>query len=82
MLGPNGCHSRILILLPIWWFLPTLWAAVTPVLVGSALAFYDGYRSKRLPANVIQAQRDSFGAHRYERIDEPRGQFFHSTWEA
>jgi 6-phosphogluconate dehydrogenase len=48
----------------------------------SALAFYDGYRSRRLPANLIQAQRDSFGAHTYERIDEPRGEFFHSTWEA
>ena len=48
----------------------------------SALAFYDGYRSDRLPSNLIQAQRDSFGAHTYERTDEPRGQFFHSTWEA
>jgi len=47
----------------------------------SALAFYDAFRSARLPANLIQAQRDSFGAHTYERIDEPRGQFFHSTWE-
>jgi 6-phosphogluconate dehydrogenase len=48
----------------------------------SALAFYDGYRSERLPANLIQAQRDSFGAHTYERTDEARGRFFHSTWEA
>ena len=47
----------------------------------SALAFYDAFRSARLPANLIQAQRDSFGAHTYERTDEPRGQFFHSTWE-
>ena len=46
----------------------------------SALAFYDGFRSERLPASLIQAQRDSFGAHTYERIDEPRGQFFHSDW--
>ncbi len=46
----------------------------------SALAFYDGYRSNRLPANLIQAQRDSFGAHTYERTDEPRGRFFHSDW--
>lgn len=46
----------------------------------SALAFYDGYRSDRLPANLIQAQRDSFGAHTYERTDEPRGRFFHSDW--
>jgi len=46
----------------------------------SALSFYDGYRSGRLPANLIQAQRDSFGAHTYERVDRPRGQFFHSDW--
>jgi 6-phosphogluconate dehydrogenase len=48
----------------------------------SALAFYDGYRSDRLPANLIQAQRDSFGAHTYERTDEARGEFFHSSWGA
>jgi len=47
----------------------------------SALAFYDGFRSQRLPANLIQAQRDSFGAHTYERVDEPRGRFFHTDWE-
>jgi 6-phosphogluconate dehydrogenase len=46
----------------------------------SALAFYDGYRSARLPANLIQAQRDFFGAHTYERIDRPRGQTFHTQW--
>jgi 6-phosphogluconate dehydrogenase len=46
----------------------------------SALAFYDGYRSERLPANLLQAQRDYFGAHTYERIDQPRGQFFHTDW--
>ncbi len=46
----------------------------------SALAFYDGYRSERLPANLIQAQRDAFGAHTYERLDRPRGEFFHSDW--
>jgi 6-phosphogluconate dehydrogenase len=46
----------------------------------TALAFYDGYRSDRLPANLLQAQRDYFGAHTYERIDQPRGQFFHSNW--
>jgi 6-phosphogluconate dehydrogenase len=46
----------------------------------SALAFYDGYRSARLPANLIQAQRDYFGAHTYERVDRPRGQFFHTNW--
>ncbi len=46
----------------------------------SALAFYDGYRCERLPANLLQAQRDYFGAHTYERIDRPRGQFFHTQW--
>jgi len=47
---------------------------------GSALSFYDGYRSERLPANLLQAQRDYFGAHTYERIDKPQGQFFHTNW--
>jgi 6-phosphogluconate dehydrogenase len=46
----------------------------------SALAYYDGYRAPRLPANLLQAQRDYFGAHTYERIDEPRGKFFHIDW--
>jgi 6-phosphogluconate dehydrogenase len=46
----------------------------------SALAYYDGYRSARLPANLLQAQRDYFGAHTYERIDRPRGQYFHTNW--
>jgi 6-phosphogluconate dehydrogenase len=48
--------------------------------LSSALAFYDGYRRERLPANLIQAQRDYFGAHTYERVDRPRGQFFHTNW--
>jgi 6-phosphogluconate dehydrogenase len=48
--------------------------------LSSALAFYDGYRRERVPANLIQAQRDYFGAHTYERIDRPRGQFFHTNW--
>jgi len=46
----------------------------------SALAYYDGYRSEELPANLLQAQRDYFGAHTYERIDQPRGRFFHTDW--
>jgi 6-phosphogluconate dehydrogenase len=46
----------------------------------TALAFYDGYRNERLPANLLQAQRDYFGAHTYERIDKPRGEFFHTNW--
>lgn len=48
--------------------------------IGSALSFYDGYRHDRLPANLLQAQRDYFGAHTYERVDKPRGQFFHTNW--
>jgi 6-phosphogluconate dehydrogenase len=48
--------------------------------IGAALSFYDGYRSARLPANLIQAQRDYFGAHTYERVDRPRGEFFHTEW--
>jgi 6-phosphogluconate dehydrogenase len=46
----------------------------------SALAFFDGYRTERLPANLLQAQRDFFGAHTYERVDKPRGEFFHTDW--
>ena len=46
----------------------------------SALAFYDGYRTEVLPANLVQAQRDYFGAHTYERLDRPRGEFFHTNW--
>lgn len=48
--------------------------------ISAALAYFDGYRSARLPANLLQAQRDYFGAHTYERIDQPRGQFFHTNW--
>lgn len=46
----------------------------------TALSYYDGYRCERLPANLLQAQRDYFGAHTYERIDRPRGEFFHTNW--
>ncbi len=46
----------------------------------TALAFYDQYRSAVLPANLLQAQRDYFGAHTYERVDQPRGKFFHVDW--
>ncbi len=46
----------------------------------TAMAFYDGYRTARLPANLLQAQRDFFGAHTYERVDKPRGEFFHTNW--
>jgi 6-phosphogluconate dehydrogenase len=51
----------------------------TPAM-SSALSFFDGYRSGRLPANLLQAQRDYFGAHTYERVDKPRGEFFHTNW--
>ena len=46
----------------------------------SALAYYDGYRSAVLPANLLQAQRDYFGAHTYERVDKPAGEYFHTNW--
>lgn len=46
----------------------------------TALGYYDGYRTERLPANLLQAQRDYFGAHTYERVDKPRGEFFHTNW--
>ena len=48
--------------------------------ISAALAYYDGYRTERLPANLLQAQRDFFGAHTYERLDKPRGEFFHTNW--
>lgn len=48
--------------------------------LSSALCYFDGYRSERLPANLLQAQRDYFGAHTYERIDRPRGEFYHTNW--
>jgi len=48
--------------------------------ISTALAFYDGYRAERLPANLLQAQRDFFGAHTYERVDKPRGEFSHTNW--
>jgi 6-phosphogluconate dehydrogenase len=48
--------------------------------ISTALNYFDGYRSEKLPANLLQAQRDYFGAHTYERIDKPRGEFFHTNW--
>ena len=48
--------------------------------MSSALAFFDGYRRESLPANLLQAQRDYFGAHTYQRVDEPRGRYFHTNW--
>jgi 6-phosphogluconate dehydrogenase len=57
----------------------TLQGIPVPAL-SSALAYYDAYRCERLPANLLQAQRDYFGAHQYERTDKPRGEFFHTNW--
>jgi 6-phosphogluconate dehydrogenase len=48
--------------------------------ISSALAFFDGYRHERLPANLLQAQRDYFGAHTYQRVDRPRGEYYHTNW--
>ncbi|GHV65624.1 hypothetical protein AGMMS49587_20110 [Spirochaetia bacterium] len=53
---------------------------ITAPAMTSALAYFDGYRSERLPANLLQAQRDYFGAHTYERVDKGRGEFFHTNW--
>lgn len=55
-------------------------AGVAVPALSAALAFYDGYRRESLPANLLQAQRDYFGAHTYERVDRPRGEFFHTDW--
>ena len=55
-------------------------AGVPVPAMSSALSFFDGYRRERLPANLLQAQRDYFGAHTYERVDKPRGEFFHTGW--
>ena len=54
--------------------------AIPAPCLGAGLNFFDGYRSERLPANLLQAQRDYFGAHTYERLDQPRGKFFHTNW--
>lgn len=51
----------------------------TPTM-SAALSYFDGYTTGRLPANLLQAQRDYFGAHTYERVDKPRGEFFHTNW--
>ena len=56
------------------------WASRCRPFSSAALAYFDGYRTGRLPANLLQAQRDYFGAHTYERVDKPRGEFFHTNW--
>ncbi len=55
-------------------------AGIPAPAISAALEYYDGYRCDRLPANLLQAQRDYFGAHTYERTDRPRGEFFHTNW--
>ena len=55
-------------------------AGVPAPAMTTALSYYDGYRCEKLPANLLQAQRDYFGAHTYERLDHPRGEFFHTNW--
>ncbi len=55
-------------------------AGIPTPAMSSALAFFDGYRHARLPANLLQAQRDYFGAHTYQRVDRPRGEYFHTNW--
>ena len=65
------------------WRRVVAWASLAGIPVpamASALSFYDGVRQKRLPANLVQAQRDYFGAHTYERVDRPRGEYFHTNW--
>ncbi len=52
----------------------------TPPSLSAALSWFDSYRTERLPANLLQAQRDYFGAHTYERVDKKRGDFFHTNW--
>jgi 6-phosphogluconate dehydrogenase len=55
-------------------------AGIPTPTMSSTLAFFDGYRHERLPANLLQAQRDYFGAHTYQRVDRPRGEYFHTNW--
>ena len=65
------------------WRRVVAWASLAGIPVpamSSALSFFDGFRHERLPANLLQAQRDYFGAHTYERVDRPRGEFYHTNW--
>lgn len=55
-------------------------AGIAVPAMSASLSYYDAYRSARLPANLLQAQRDFFGAHTYERVDKPAGQWFHTAW--
>ena len=82
MVGLGTARSVIRELLPAW--RETVAYAVSVGIpmpaFSSALAYFDGYTSARLPANLLQAQRDYFGAHTYERVDAPRGKMFHTNW--
>jgi 6-phosphogluconate dehydrogenase len=71
----NSLHGqlRMVVAKAVEWGVPAL-------ALSSALGYIDSYRRERLPANLLQAQRDYFGAHKYERIDKPRGQQFHTEW--
>ncbi len=84
---PTCCSTRIFkatiqSLVPAWRNVAAtaLRAGVPAPELCAALSYFDGYTSERLPANLLQAQRDYFGAHTYERVDRPRGQFFHTNW--
>ena len=72
--------SARVLLLAVFSLLMTFAAGVPVPAYSTALAFYDGIRSARTSANLVQAQRDYFGAHTYERTDEDRGTFFHTDW--
>ncbi|MGN1075332.1 MAG: decarboxylating NADP(+)-dependent phosphogluconate dehydrogenase, partial [Eubacteriales bacterium] len=74
--------DKILSLVPSWRKVvaSATMAGIPAPAFSSALEYFDGYRCEKLPANLLQAQRDYFGAHTYERLDSPRGQFFHTNW--
>ncbi|MEA4822968.1 MAG: decarboxylating NADP(+)-dependent phosphogluconate dehydrogenase [Clostridiaceae bacterium] len=74
--------DKILSLVPAWRKVvaAAITAGVPTPAFSSALTYFDGYRCEKLPANLLQAQRDYFGAHTYERLDSPRGEFFHTNW--
>ncbi len=81
LLDPYFCET-IQTLIPAWRNVvaSAVQAGIPVPAFSSALAYFDGYTAESLPANLLQAQRDYFGAHTYERIDQPRGRFFHTDW--
>ena len=81
LLDPYFCE-KIKSLVPAWRSIVSkaVEAGIPVPAFAAALSYYDGLRCSRLPANLLQAQRDYFGAHTYERVDAPRGQFFHTNW--